>query len=108
VRDGASLDDKERFPRLLRRLKQALYLDAQLRPLSPRERLVQQYRKDGLVLFLGAGVSIASGVPSWPKLADVVLLVSGVAGNELEVVKKAIPTYIAQFELAGQLLLIGN
>jgi hypothetical protein len=104
VQKGASADDKRCFRRFLRRLQKAFFLDTQCRPLPARERLVEQYKKDGLVLFLGAGVSRGSGIPSWLELADVLLLKSGVAPTELDTVKKALPSYITQFELAGQLL----
>jgi SIR2-like domain len=104
VREGASSDDRQHFSRLLRRLQKAFFLDTQYRPLPPRTRLVEQYKKNGLVLFLGAGVSRASGIPSWLELADALLLKSGIAAEELEAVKRALPSQIAQFELAGQLL----
>ncbi len=104
VQCGALAEDKRRFPRLLRRLQKAFFLDTEYRPLAARERLIEQYKKDGLVLFLGAGVSRGSGIPSWPELADALLLKSGVAPDELESVKKVLPSYITQFELAGELL----
>jgi hypothetical protein len=72
--------------------------------LPVRERLLGQYKKDGLVLFLGAGVSSGSKIPSWPALSSAVLEKAGITGEELEQVKKAVPSYITQFELAGQLL----
>lgn len=104
VGNGASKDDKTRFDSLLRRLRQAFFLDKDCRPLSARERLMEQYRKDGLVLFLGAGVSAGSRIPNWRDLADALLRISGVSPYELSNVKKALPSYITQFELAGQLL----
>jgi len=104
VRDGATSDDEIQSPLLLRRLKQAFILDHRFQPMPARERLAQQYKKDGLVLFLGAGVSRGSHVPSWPELADAVLLKSGIAEDEVNTLKKAFPSYVTQFELAGQLL----
>ena len=103
VKRGANANDKRRFPQLLRRLRNACFLDDRNRRLPPQKRLVEQYRKDGLVLFLGAGISTGSGIPSWPKLADEVLEKSGIlrGDGELDIVKKALPYYIAQFELAG-------
>ncbi len=104
VREGASADDKTRSPRFLRRLQQAFILDKEFRTMSARERLVQQYKKDGLVLFLGAGISCGSKIPSWPKLANKVLLKSSISQEELGTIKKALPSFIAQFELARQIL----
>jgi len=65
---------------------------------------VQQYKRDGLVLFLGAGISVGSGIPSWPKLADKLLHKTGLNPKRRETVRKALPSYIAQFELVRQLL----
>jgi SIR2-like domain len=104
VREGAAADDELHFRHFLRRMQKALFLDAQNQPLPPRERLVKQYTRDGLVLFLGAGVSRDSGIPNWPELADALLLKSGVEPDDLDTVKKALPSYLTQFELAGQLL----
>ncbi len=102
--EGASAHDVKHHPAFVRRLKQAFFLNSEGRPLSARERLIEQYKKDGLVLFLGAGVSLASGIPSWPKLAENVLLAAGVVPEEIEVLKKVLPTYVSQFELARELL----
>jgi hypothetical protein len=55
---GASDADVRKFKRFLRRMRMAFFLDSQNRPLSARQRLVNQYKQDGLVLFLGAGVSV--------------------------------------------------
>ena len=104
LKHGAAADQLRSCPQLLRRLRTACFLDDQNLPLFGRKRLVEQYKKDGLVLFLGAGVSIGSHVPSWPELSDALLLKSGVARAELATVKKALPSYIAQFELAAQRL----
>jgi hypothetical protein len=81
----------------------AFLLDSQNRPLSARQRLVSQYKKDGLVLFLGAGVSVESGVPNWPVLVDRVLAKAGIAHRELAKIERSLPTYITRFELAGLL-----
>jgi SIR2-like domain len=104
IQQGASAEDKVRLRRFLRRLRQACLLDAQDQPLPARLRLTQQYKNDGLVLFLGAGVSVDSGIPNWPKLVDAVLEKSGLAPGEIDDVKKALPSYIAQFELADRRL----
>jgi hypothetical protein len=72
--------------------------------LPARERLIEQYKQDGLVLFLGAGVSRGSGIPAWPELAEALLLKSGVTADQLEIVKKVFPSSITEFELAGLLL----
>lgn len=72
--------------------------------LEPRQRLLEQYKRDGLVLFLGAGVSNGSDVPSWPALARALLLKSGVPEGKLADVEEALPSYITQFELAGLIL----
>jgi hypothetical protein len=104
IREGALEEDRKRFPALLRRLKKAFFLDVELRPLSPRERLIRQYKEDGLVLFLGAGVSSGSGIPAWPELAQRLLLNSGIAQDELPDISKAFPSLIIQFELAACIL----
>jgi hypothetical protein len=104
LRGDASADGSKRHAALLRRLRQAFFLDREGQPVSARERLVEQYKKDGLVLFLGAGVSVGSGIPSWPRLAESVLQSSGVTPEEVDSVKKALPSYVVQFELARQLL----
>jgi hypothetical protein len=101
----ASPGDQERFFELLRRLRRACFLDKDNHPLSPPERLISLYKQDGLVLFLGAGVSRDSGIPSWAKLADNVLLKcvlkkAKAENGELENLKKAFPSYEVQFELA--------
>lgn len=103
VKRGAAATDEQSYPQLLRRLRNACFLNDQNQPLLPQERLISQYRKDGLVLFLGAGTSKSSGIPNWPELAGEVLQKSGIErrNRELDKVKKALPSYIAQFELAA-------
>jgi hypothetical protein len=101
VQRRATAGDKRRFRQFLRRMRKAFFLNTKNQPLSTRERLVEQYRKDGLVLFLGAGVSSDSGIPSWPDLTKALLELC-VEDGEREDVKKALPSYITQFELAGR------
>jgi hypothetical protein len=101
---GVQPGDEKLYAHLLRRLRQSCYLDKENKNLDPRERLLAQYRKDGLVLFLGAGVSANSGIPNWPQLSDKLLRKSGVLHRELATVKQAFPSYITQFELAGRRL----
>lgn len=100
---GPSAEDESRFPGFLRRMRSACFLNAK-EPLSPLDRLVAQYGKDGLVLFLGAGVSCESGIPNWSELSRRLLLTAGVKARRIEAIKKALPSYVAQFELAGQML----
>jgi hypothetical protein len=104
IREGARDVEKQHFAYFLRRMRKAFFLDDQDQPMPTRQRLIRQYATDGLVLFLGAGVSKGSGIPNWPELADAVLRKSGVAADDLDTVKRAMPTYITQFELAGLLL----
>ncbi len=104
IKEGANDDDKRNFGYFLRRMRKASFLDSQDQPLQARARPIRQYANDGLVLFLGAGVSKSSGIPNWPELADALLTRSGVAAKDLRTVKKALPSYIAQFELARLLL----
>src|ERR1700738_1422029 len=58
------------YQQLLRRLRQSCYLDESDTPLTAQNRLLKQYRTDGLVLFLGAGVSLGSGIPNWVRLSQ--------------------------------------
>jgi hypothetical protein len=60
-------------PQFLNRMRKCGYLDSMNRRTSGLERLVYQYNNDGLVLFLGAGVSKASGIPEWRELLDMML-----------------------------------
>ena len=99
--NGASETDVHKFKRFLRRMRMGFFLDSQNRPLSARQRLVNQYKQDGLVLFLGAGVSVESGVPNWPVLVNRVLLKSGIARRDLSQIERSLNTYITRFELAG-------
>jgi len=100
VKSGASRDDQRR---IVKRLQKSCYLDADNHALGPKERLLAQYRKDGLVLFLGAGVSCESGIPSWTKLIER-LLSKDKIGTDYEVVKLAFPSLLAQFDLAAYCL----
>ena len=56
----------------------------------------------GVVLFLGAGVSMGSKIPSWRNLAENVL--KNVGYNNYQQIEKAAPTFIAQFDLAANAL----
>jgi SIR2-like domain len=103
-RDGPGESEKTSASEFVRRLQQSCFLDENCRPLQARDRLIEQYRKDGLVLFLGAGVSRESGIPSWPELTKEMLLASGVAADEIEAIQKALPSLVSQFELARHLL----
>ncbi len=102
LKEGASKDDQVRFKHLLRRMRNAFFIDSRNRPLSCRERLIAQYKKDGLVLFLGAGVSAESGIPGWPTLAAEVLSKSGISPQHLKEVRREFPSLITQFQLAQQ------
>ncbi|MHB8654355.1 MAG: SIR2 family protein [Terriglobia bacterium] len=55
---------------LRKRMQQSCYLDSESRRLRPGDRCVKLYAQDGLVLFLGAGVSVDSGIPNWSCLID--------------------------------------
>jgi hypothetical protein len=85
-------------------LQQSFRIDEDYKPVPPRRRLINQYTEDGLVLFVGAGVSYASGIPTWSDLAERVLRKSGVSEEKIQGLRKALPSYISQFELAGQRL----
>jgi hypothetical protein len=67
----------ENYQQLLRRLRRSCYLDDSDRPFTAQERLMEQYRRDGLVLFLGAGVSRGSGIPNWVSLSESMLKEAG-------------------------------
>jgi len=81
----------------------ACFLDEDHRQLGPLKRLLRQYTRDGIVLFLGAGVSVESGIPNWDALADALLL-KALTGEGLEAVKRALPSHISRFEFAGKRL----
>jgi hypothetical protein len=57
----------------LNRMQNCGYLDSGDRCTRGLERLRHQYDNDGVVLFLGAGVSKASGIPEWRELIDLML-----------------------------------
>jgi hypothetical protein len=64
------------YEQLLRRLQQSCYLDRADAPLTAQQRLIDQYRRDGLVLFLGAGVSRGTSdcrIPNWEGLSELML-----------------------------------
>ena len=52
-------------------------LAAEVAVAAAMERLRLQYDSDGLVLFLGAGVSKPSGIPEWRELIDLMLKALG-------------------------------
>ncbi len=87
LKNRASRDDQRYF---VQRLRTSCYLDDQNRPLDPRARLLAQYRKDGLVLFLGAGVSLKSGIPNWDQLIKRLLPEVGIT-EDYETVKRVLP-----------------
>ena len=65
---------------LLKRLEQSCFIkkkEGAYRRVGTEERLIEQYCGDGLTLFLGAGVSLGSGLPSWRKLIDSILQSEG-------------------------------
>lgn len=98
---GARSGERESRKRLLERLECSCYLakGQPERALKARDRLLAQYQKDGLVLFLGAGVSLGSGIPSWNSLIEDVLQQVGI--GDYDTVKRAFPSLLTQFELAG-------
>jgi plasmid stabilization system protein ParE len=98
---GAHEDDIDPRKRLLERLQKSCYLDKKnpKRPLNARERLLEQYRNDGLVLFLGAGVSVGSGIPTWTSLIQDVFRAINI---DHDIAEQAAPSSIyARFELAA-------
>ena len=108
---GPSAGDEFRLSQFLLRMRNGCFLNTNNSPSRSVERLVAQYAKDGLVLFLGAGVSKDSGIPNWSELSQQlllksrdVLLKSGINASKIQAVKEALPSHIAQFELAGQVL----
>ena len=85
---------------LVHRLRQSCYLDCNNKPLDAFGRLLAQYKKDGLVLFLGAGISSCSGIPNWPRLIER-LVDKLLPGIDYATVKWAFPTLISQFDLVA-------
>jgi hypothetical protein len=87
---------------LVKRLEKSCYLkltkDQTYRALTARERLLAQYRQDGLVLFLGAGVSMESGIPTWTSLIQDVFRAINIDPN---IAEQAAPSIYARFELAA-------
>jgi hypothetical protein len=103
IRWGAPAEakEKEQPTHLIDRLRHSCYLakDPPHRALSPRERLVAQYRKDGLVLFLGAGLSEGSGIPNWNSLIKDMFRKVGL---DPKTARRAAPSSIyAQFDLVA-------
>jgi SIR2-like domain len=70
---GTEFASKGYDRQFLNRMRACGYLDSADRRTSGLERLRLQYDSDGLVLFLGAGVSKASGIPEWRELIDLML-----------------------------------
>jgi hypothetical protein len=68
---------RDDYEQLLKRLRQSCYLNDRNEPLKPQERLIEQYWRDGLVLFLGAGVSRESEIPDWVSLSKSMLKEAG-------------------------------
>jgi hypothetical protein len=98
---GAHEDDIDPRKHLLKRLQTSCYLDENnpKRPLNARQRLLEQYRNDGLVLFLGAGVSLESGIPTWTALIQDVFRAIKI---DPDIAEQAAPSSIyARFELAA-------
>ena len=103
VRMGPPPDERE--DPLARRLRQSCYLSRknglENQPLKPIERLLAQYKKDGLVLFLGAGVSKCSGIPNWPGLAETLLKRTFKSETDRAGVKWACPNLMSKFDLVA-------
>jgi SIR2-like protein len=92
----------------LNRMRTCAYLDSADRRTSSLERLRLQYDSDGLVLFLGAGVSKASGIPEWRELIDLMLKTLGFglapeSGSSLSrlLEEKASLSLLSQFDLVS-------
>lgn len=85
---------------IVARLRTSCYLNYQNRRVTAQERLLTQYKRDGLVLFLGAGVSCDSGIPNWNRLAERVLYRVGI--DDYDSIKVTFPSLITQFEVAAQ------
>jgi hypothetical protein len=97
---GARPEEIDTRKRLLKHLTDTYYLTegGPKRPLNARERLIEQYRNDGLVLFLGAGVSVGSGIPTWASLIQDVFRAIKI---HPDIAEQAAPSSIyARFELA--------
>src|SRR5258708_3730925 len=74
---GADFASKGYDREFLNRMRMSGYLDSADCRTTCLERLRLQYDSDGLVLFLGAGVSKASGIPEWRELIDLMLKTLG-------------------------------
>lgn len=98
---GAHEDDIDPRKHLLERLQTSCYLDEEnpKRPLNARERLLEQYSNDGLVLFLGAGISVRSGIPTWASLIQDVFQKIKIDPANAE--QAASSSIYARFELAA-------
>jgi hypothetical protein len=74
---GTDYTNKGYDRRFLNRMRKCGYLNSTDCRTSVLERLRLQYDSDGLVLFLGAGVSKPSGIPEWRELIDLMLKTLG-------------------------------
>jgi len=104
---GTQFGTKGYDRQVLNRMRACGYLDTQDHRTSGLERLRYQYNHDGLVLFLGAGVSKTSGIPEWRELIDLMLksLGFGPAQSSLSVSRlleeKASLSLLSQFDLVA-------
>jgi hypothetical protein len=108
-RPGTKYGIKGYDRQFLNRMQKCGYLDSTDSRASGLERLRLQYDSDGLVLFLGAGVSKASGIPEWRELIDLMLKTLGfgpVPENAPSVSRlleeKASLSLLSQFDLVSQ------
>lgn len=105
---GTPYGSKGYDPHFLNRMRQSGYLDSNDRRTSGLERLRFQYDQDGLVLFLGAGVSKGSGIPDWRALIDGMLTSLGFGPTPLDapsfsrlLEEKAGLSLLSQFDLVS-------
>jgi len=92
------------------RLQKSCYLagDGRLDRLEPRARLLAQYLKDGLVLFLGAGVSVGSGIPNWKCLSEKMLERAVADPPQVDLLKRELPQLTTQFDLTAHWIPAGK
>jgi hypothetical protein len=70
LQPGESVDPTKFGPDLVRRMQEYGYVTDRNVRATGLQRLKHACRNEGLVLFLGAGVSSASGIPGWRDLLD--------------------------------------